>query len=203
MTSRPMQAEMAAPSPGSRRPGPGLRVLRGAALSERELFDMVYRQMRSLTAGRERDLDDLVQDAMEQAICSISSFEGRSKLSTWTFQICYRTLLKRRRWYSRWLKRFSLSVTGDLPELLDHEVNAHTRLEEAERANKLHAALKKLSEKKRVVVVLHDFEGLKSEEIVEVTGAKLGTVRSRLRDGRRELLDLLSDDASFGAEVSL
>ncbi len=164
---------------------------------ERQVFELVYRQMRALTAGKDRDLDDLVQDAMEQAWLSLSRFEGRSKLSTWTFQICYRTLLKRRRWYARWLKRFSLTATGELPEGHDEEPSTHAQLERHERAHRLREALDQLSPKKRAVVILHDLEGLRSEEIAEVVGAKLGTVRSRLRDGRKELTSLLETDPMF------
>jgi RNA polymerase sigma-70 factor (ECF subfamily) len=168
--------------------------------TERQLFDLVYRQMRSLTAGRDAELDDLVQDAMEQAWTSLGRFEGRAKLSTWTFQICYRTLLKRRRWYGRWLKRFTLTTTGELPDAPQSGLGAHTQVEASERAQRLRQALSHLAPKKRAVVVLHDLEGLRSEEIVDVVGTKLGTVRSRLRDGRRELLELLREDPLFSSQ---
>lgn len=171
-----------------------------AAPLEEQVFTLVYRQMRSLAAGRERDLDDLVQDAMEQALRALPSFEGRSKLSTWTFQVCYRTLLKRRRAYARWLKRFNLTASGELPEpAVGQQPDAP---EQRERIVRLRAALAQLNVKKRAVVTLHDLEGLTSEEIAEVVGAKLGTVRSRLRDGRRELLLLLQADPFFGDETS-
>jgi hypothetical protein len=42
---------------------------------------------------------------------------------------------------------------------------------------------------------------LASEEIAEIIEVKLGTVRSRLRDGRKELLALLQDDPYFGEEA--
>ncbi len=169
---------------------------------EEQIFSLVYRQMRSLVGGRERDFDDLVQDAMEQALRSLPAFEGRSKFSTWTYQICYRTVLKRRRWYGRWLKRFTLTREGQLPDQADAEPSARHSMETTERAARLRGALSQLSPKKRVVVVLHDLEGLPSEEISEVLSVKLGTVRSRLRDGRRELLSLLQDDPYFGEELA-
>lgn len=191
MTSRPARAREASGS----QDGSPVQV----PLEER-VFSLVYRQMRSLAGGRERDLDDLVQDAMEQALKSLPSFEGRSKLSTWTFQVCYRTLLKRRRSYARWLKRFSFTSSGELPEPPWHD-DAQP-VERRERAARLHSALDKLGTKKRAVVTLHDLEGLSSEEIVEIVGAKLGTVRSRLRDGRKELLAALEEDAFFGKRGS-
>jgi RNA polymerase sigma-70 factor (ECF subfamily) len=177
--------------------------------AEAELFALVYRQIRSLVGGRERDFDDLVQDSMEQILLAQAAFQGRSKVSTWTYQICYRTVLKRRRWYGRWLRRFTLTHDGELPEasstelaqrgLAEAGIWERTR-EEAERATRLWAALQQLSAKKRVVVVLHDLESLPCEEIAEIIEQKLGTVRSRLRDGRRELLTLLMGDPIFEDE---
>lgn len=169
---------------------------------EEQLFDLVYRQMRALVGGREREFDDLVQDAMEQALRSLPAFERRSKLSTWTYQICYRTVLKRRRWYGRWLKRFTLTHEGNLPDTPSATPAPGHPIENAQRSERLWRALSQLSGKKRVVVVLHDMEGLASEEIAEVIGVKLGTVRSRLRDGRKELLAVLKDDPFFGEEVA-
>lgn len=169
---------------------------------EEQLFDLVYRQMRALVGGREREFDDLVQDAMEQALRSLPAFERRSKLSTWTYQICYRAVLKRRRWYGRWLKRFTLTHEGHLPETPSATPAPGQAVESAERSERLWRALNQLSDKKRVVVVLHDMEGLGSEDISEVIGVKLGTVRSRLRDGRKELLALLTNDPFFGEEVA-
>ncbi|HEX2730285.1 MAG TPA: RNA polymerase sigma factor [Polyangiaceae bacterium] len=184
------------------------RAVSEAVLDDQPLFQLVYRQMRSLVALTDRDFDDLVQDAMEQALLARASFEGRSKFSTWTFQICYRTVLKRRRWYARWLKRFSLTHDGELPE-----VNAHNRSSSEspselpsqlrEQNQRLWAAIERLSPKRRVVVVLHDLEELPCEEIAEVISVKLGTVRSRLRDGRRDLLDLLAQDPFFGERVEV
>jgi RNA polymerase sigma-70 factor (ECF subfamily) len=187
MTSRP--ADPSQPSAGSRVELP----------LEEQIFKLVYRQMRSLAAGRERDLDDLVQDAMEQALRSLPSFQGRSKLSTWTFQVCYWTLLKKRRSWTRWLKRFSFSPSGELPE--PPVVQQEPALRH-ERIARLHGALQTLGTKKRVVVMLHDLEGHSSEEIADLVGAKIGTVRSRLRDGRRELLAVLRQDPVFGESPS-
>jgi RNA polymerase sigma-70 factor (ECF subfamily) len=175
-----------------------------AAPDEDGLFELVYRQMRSLANSRDPDFDDLVQDAVEQALRARSQFAGRSKFSTFTYQICHRTVLRRRRWYARWLKRFTLSQSGDLPEAppaMQEDAPPTAARETLERAGRLQHALSRLPAKKRVVVVLHDLEGLPCEEIAVIVEAKLGTVRSRLRDGRRELLELLSSDPYFGEEV--
>ncbi|HZO13224.1 MAG TPA: RNA polymerase sigma factor [Polyangiaceae bacterium] len=159
-----------------------------------QLFPIMYRQMRALSAGRGRELDELVQIAAEQALRSFARFRGECQLATWTYRICYRTLLKHDRTARRWRARFELGS----PEQADAHPSAAERLEEAERASRLRAALAQVSAKRRVVVVLHDLEEHSVSDIAEIVGAREGTVRSRLRDGRRQLAKLLVDDPYFG-----
>jgi RNA polymerase sigma-70 factor, ECF subfamily len=166
-----------------------------------EVFHLVYRQMHAL-AGRSRDLDDLVQTAAEQAFRSLSSFEGRSAPSTWTYRICYHTLLKRRRFYQRWLRRFVLTDdAGNERAVVEPEQDGGQLLERRERIRRLRAALERVSPKRRAVVVLHDLEELEIPEIAAIVGAKELTVRSRLRDGRKQLAAELHGDPYFGSEA--
>jgi RNA polymerase sigma factor (sigma-70 family) len=74
-------------------------------------------------------------------------------------------------------------------------------LEEHERAARLHRALDRLSAKRRAVVVMRDLEGLGIAEIAEVVESNEATVRSRLRDARKELSRLLERDPYFGADA--
>ena len=71
-------------------------------------------------------------------------------------------------------------------------------LEARARARQLHLGLAKLSEKLRTAVVLHDLEELEVSEIATIVGCGELTVRSRLRDGRKQLARLLQAEA--GAE---
>lgn len=150
-------------------------------------------------AGRSApDLDDLVQQAAEQVFRSRSSFEGRSELLTWVYAVCYRVLLKQRRWYRRWSVRFRLEQEGD-PELRNEELPSG-EWERRERATRLQAALDCLSERHRAVVVLHDLEELGVAEIAKIVGCNELTVRSRLRDGRKRLRGLLGADETQSME---
>jgi RNA polymerase sigma-70 factor (ECF subfamily) len=164
-----------------------------------ELFGLIYRQMRAL-AGR-RDVDELAQAAAEQAVRALPSFEGRSKLSTWTYRICYLTLRKHERWTRRWLRRFTLTQDGELPEPAAESSQADAPLLREERLRRLSAALDQVSSKRRTVVLLHDLEGLSVDEIAEIVGANARAVRSRLRDGRRALGEILKSDPYFGVEA--
>lgn len=162
-----------------------------------DLLRILYRQVRSL-AGPRRDLDDLVQMAAERALKSLHRFEGRSALSTWTYGIAYRTVLDYDRWFRRWTRRFSLSDGAD-DTATDFDSERATL--ELSRARRLHEALSKLPPAKRAVVVLHDLEGMELKQVARVVGTNERTVRSRLRDARKKLGDLLSQDPLFDAEV--
>ncbi len=163
------------------------------------VFALVYAQMRAL-AGR-RDVDELAQVAVEQAIRALPGFAGRSKLSTWTFRICHLTVLKHDRWYRRWLRRFTLTDDGELPERGGAGALDDARLIEIERARRLRVALDELSARRRAVLVLHDLEGLSVDEVAEIVGARPVAVRSRLRDARAALADTLAADPYFGDEA--
>jgi RNA polymerase sigma-70 factor (ECF subfamily) len=152
---------------------------------------MLYRQVAAL-AGRRPDLDDIVQNAAERVLRSLPRFEGRASLSTWTYGIAYRTLIDHDRWHRRWARRWATTP-------VDPASPADTGLafEQMQRALRLRAALDQLSPKKRAVVVLYEFEGLELKDIALVVGANERTVRSRLRDARLKLGELLRRDPLF------
>lgn len=161
------------------------------------VFPLVYRMMHSL-AGPSRDLDDLVQTANEQVLRSLPSFEGRSRFSTWVYRICYLTMLKESRWHRRWLRRFTLTDDGEVPERTGGETSADVVLRR-ERERRLRAAIDRLSPKKRAALVMRELQEMEIDEIATIVGANALTVRSRIRDGRNELAALLAQDPYFGA----
>jgi RNA polymerase sigma-70 factor (ECF subfamily) len=154
--------------------------------------------MRKLV-GHSSDYEDLVQSAAEHALRDLPGFEGRSSLSTWVFRVCYTTLLGERRWYRRWLRRFTLAESSEPSDAPDASaVNAAESLLQRERQQRLTQAVERLTPKLRAVVTLHDLQGMSVEAIAEIVDANVLTVRSRLRDGRRDLSRRLAKDAYFG-----
>ena len=150
--------------------------------------------MRALLGGNAADLDDLVQIAAEQVFRSLGAFDGRSELLTWVYSICYRVLLRQRRWYRRWQLRFTL---GEVEPVASEAPLASGMLEVSERVQALRAALACMTDKYRAVVVLHDLEELEIKAIAVIVGAGELTVRSRLRDGRKQLRKLLEAQAAL------
>jgi RNA polymerase sigma-70 factor (ECF subfamily) len=170
-----------------------------AAAAAGDVFELVYRQMRKL-AGPRDDVEELAQVAAEQALRSLPSFEGRSRLATWIFRICYLTVKKHDRWYRRWLRRFTLTTDGELPERTT-ESDVDEDFARSERLRRLRAALERISEKQRIAVLLHDLEELPIEDVAEVVGATPAAARSRLRDGRKALAKILETDPYFGDDA--
>ena len=158
-------------------------------LTERQLYEAVHARMRALAGPTADDLDDLIQSAAEQVFRSIERFDGRCALRTWIFAVCYRVLLGHRRWYRRWRLRFTRLDPDD--DVAEEAATPSDLLEARAGARQLHRALAALSDKYRAVVVLHDLEELKVSEIAPIVSASELTVRSRLRDGRKQLTKLL------------
>ncbi len=173
----------------------GAGAVAAAEVNTHELLALLYRQLRRL-AGPRSDLDDIVQAAAERALKSLPRFEGRAQLSTWTYGVAYRTLLDHDRWYARFKRRYIHAEdveTAEQPTPVDSEA----LLIEVERARRLYVALDQLPQAKRAVLILHDLEGLPASEVATVVGVNEGTVRSRLRDGRAKLVQLLARDPLF------
>lgn len=166
-----------------------------------ELLALVYRQMRSLT-GPGQELDDLVQAAAERALKALPGFQGRCALSTFTYGIVYRTLIDHQRWYRRFQRRFSQATReDDDADEPSFPRSSESDLRELERARRLYAALDELPGEKRATLVLHDLEGLDVAQVATISSANERTVRSRLRDARKKLAELLLRDPLFDPEA--
>lgn len=157
----------------------------------------VYATLYNMTSNHE-DAADLAQEAFVKAFQALKSFKGDSSFFTWVYRIAVnRTLnfLKSRKNRNHMsLNDLDIQVEHDteLVSLISHQTPrreaALTELQE-----KLNAAMMELSEPHRLVVTLHDVQGLAHEEIAQIMECNVGTVRSRLFYARRQLQGLLSD----------
>ncbi|MEZ4225156.1 MAG: RNA polymerase sigma factor [Polyangiaceae bacterium] len=201
MAEEGMLAPVAATDAAGRAPSAAEPSCAAAAVhpASAELLSLLYRQI-AVLAGPRPELDDLVQAAAERALKAIHRFDGRCALSTWTYTIAYRTVVDADRWHVRFRKRFASTEPEQLAHLpADWDTDA--ALLQLERARRLHAALARLSPKKRAVVVLVEFEGLSMREVAQIVDANERTVRSRLRDARKKLAEELAQDPLFGGSA--
>jgi RNA polymerase sigma-70 factor (ECF subfamily) len=151
------------------------------------LYNAVYRLV-----DHPDDAADVVQDAFLNAYQSLHTFKGEAEFFTWLYRIAFNTTisLKRR-------KRANVSLDVGGPEgVIDpadssEYVRPGAAFERQEEELQLQTALTRLSHEHREVLVLKDIEGMKYEQIAQILGVPVGTIRSRLHRARLELRELL------------
>src|SRR5450631_1838320 len=159
--------------------------------------ERIYATVYHMTSNHE-DANDLAQDSFIKAFQALKSFKGGSSFYTWLHRIAVNKTInflnqrKNRVHMSLNDADFNTEHNPDLVALIsDKTPRRDAGLKEL--SEKLNAALLKLSEPHRLVVVLHDVQGLSHEEVAEVMECNIGTVRSRLFYARQQLQSLLTD----------
>jgi RNA polymerase sigma-70 factor (ECF subfamily) len=158
------------------------------------LFNLVYRFL-----GDYQEADECAQEIFIKVFKSIKTFRFESTFSTWLFRIAVNTCKNRIKSSGyRWKKR---TVSIENPEgpnsgnpFLEFANNAPTpmaTLEKKERWMRIQKAVNALPEEQNRVVVLRDIQGLSYQEISDITGLNLGTVKSKLARARLALRDML------------
>lgn len=146
-----------------------------------EYSDMVYRLAFARTQNR-FDAEDIYQDVFMKLFSKERTFESEEHKKAWLIKTTVNmsvNLLK-----SAW-RRYTVCENENLPVRKNAENNPQRE--------KLINALKSLSEKYRVVLYLHYYEGLSTEKIAEITGASPTAVRSQLMRGRQKIKRMIED----------
>jgi RNA polymerase sigma-70 factor (ECF subfamily) len=163
----------------------------------RRFQERVYATVYHMTANHE-DANDLVQEAFLKAYRALKSFKGDSSFFTWVYRIAVNktiNFLKQRKNRSGMSLNdvdFNAEHDPDLVALVS-EKTPRRELGLIELQEKLNAGMQKLSEIHRLVVTLHDVQGLSHEEISKIMDCNTGTVRSRLFYARQQLQGYLAD----------
>jgi len=167
-------------------------------------MDAVYRFALRL-AGGEDEANDLVQDTFLRAWKAWHQYEVGTNAKSWLFTICRNLFLRRvergkrhRSTVDEQAPRASTSIGGDIVNPLwsatsknDPEGSFFDSIVDDE----VIRAIEELPEEYRTAVVMSDVEGLPYAEIAEATGVPVGTVKSRLFRGRRQLQKALYEFA--------
>ena len=140
---------------------------------------------------------DATQEAFISAFRKLHQFKG-DHFKPWLMRIvtnaCYDELRRRQRRPAGSLED-TLEVTSGADDLYLHTPQENP--EQAAQRNELNTAIQDcindLPDEQRVVAVLADVEGYPYQEIAEITGMQLGTVKSRLSRARNRLRDCLQD----------
>jgi len=163
----------------------------------RRYQERIYATIYHMTSNHE-DANDLAQETFIKAFQALRTFKGGSSFYTWVYRIAVNktiNFLKQRKNRTHMsLNDLDFNAEHD-PDLVSLVSDKTPRREVnlAELQEKLNAAMQKLSEPHRMVVTLHDVQGLPHDEIAEIMGCNIGTVRSRLFYARQQLQAYLSD----------
>lgn len=163
-------------------------------------FDRLYRLAYRLTGNR-HDAEDLFQDVLVRAFDKLEVIASLDDPGSWLGRVMYNRFVDgtRQRARRRLVVVADGEMAGDGVEGLPGPVSAELDAARVESLRSLHAALGKLSEEHRIVVILHDTEGYKIHEIEELTGIPAGTVKSRLHRARARLREMLKKDGTEAA----
>jgi RNA polymerase sigma-70 factor, ECF subfamily len=179
-----------------------------AAAGDTSAFRRIYERHRQDVArlvyrmiGPRSDLEDVVQEVFVQVYKSLKDFRGQSKLSTWLHRVTVNVVLMHRR------AAKSRPVFAEEPPaeaaVLSLDILPDEDAERRERMRAFARLLERLADKKRIVFVLHELEGIAPGEIATIVGAPVLTVRTRLFYARREIEAMLPEEPSLaGIELT-
>ncbi len=163
----------------------------------RRYQERIYSTVYHMTSNHE-DAVDLAQETFIKGFQALKSFKGDSSFYTWVYRIAVNktiNFLKSRK------NKTHLSL-NDLDFHAEHDPDLVALISDrtprrdvglAELQEKLNGAMQKLSPSHRLVVTLHDIQGLPHEDIARIMDCNVGTVRSRLFYARQQLQAHLSD----------
>jgi RNA polymerase sigma-70 factor (ECF subfamily) len=157
------------------------------------VFNLCYRFM-----GDHQEAEDCAQDVFLKVYRSLKRFRFESSFYTWLYRITVNTCKNRLKSSGyRGIKNNTLMANPENDkdyrpmERGDEGKNPIVELEKMERIRLVQNAVDSLPVGQKDVVILRDIEGLSYEEIINITGYRLGTLKSKLSRARHELRERL------------
>ena len=134
------------------------------------------------------DAEDVVQDVFLVARRRLRTFEGPGKITTWLFRTTEKVVqtARRKQRLRRWL---SLSSDGDAAGIGAAGLTPSEALERRREIRDVYRVLDRLPDRQRRVLILFELEGLSTQEIGELVGARVGTVRVWLFRARARFME--------------
>lgn len=147
---------------------------------ERPIFALAYRVI-----GREEDARDVCQETFLRAFRALPGFKGQAKFSSWVYRIALNLCRD-------WMRRQRRTPTVQMPEGADPEELAAEggpaeSIEDLVARRELSAvvaeAMALLPEEQRTAIILKEYHGMTFQEIADLQGCPLSTVKTRLYQG--------------------
>jgi RNA polymerase sigma-70 factor (ECF subfamily) len=170
---------------------------------ERPIYALAYR-----TIGREEDARDVCQDTFLRAFRALNGFKGEAKFSSWLYRIALNLCRD-------WMRRQRRAPTVQMPEDVDvaelvaaqgPTESIETLVARKELGRAVATAMARLPEEQRTAIILKEYHGLTFQEIADLQGCPLSTVKTRLYQGlsviRRQLEQCGMSVADIRGEAS-
>jgi RNA polymerase sigma-70 factor (ECF subfamily) len=155
---------------------------------ERPIYALAYRQI-----GREEDARDVCQEAFLRAYRALHAFRGQSKFSSWLYRIAINLCRD-------WMRRERRTPVSQPPEDVDlmdlaaangPSESIEDRIARHDMSRAVERAMAVLPDEQRTAIILKEYHELTFQEIADLVGCPLSTVKTRLYQGlavlRREL----------------
>lgn len=165
---------------------------------QNRIFNSAYHLL-----GNKEEAEEVVQDTFVKVHQGIDHFREDASFGAWVFRIshnlCVDILRNRKKRKALqtipFISRVGEDAEGDfeagVDDVADMTLEPAQVLDLKEESAIIEASLKSLPEAQRAVLILHDLEGFQYQQIAEIIGASIGTVRSRLHYGRIKLKEML------------
>jgi RNA polymerase sigma-70 factor (ECF subfamily) len=147
---------------------------------ERPIYALAYRVI-----GREEDARDVCQETFLRAFRALPGFKGEAKFSSWVYRIALNLCRD-------WMRRQRRAPTMQMPEGVDPIEMASERgpvesietlVERRELSAVVEQAMALLPEEQRTAIILKEYHGMTFQEIADLQGCPLSTVKTRLYQG--------------------
>ncbi|UJR85410.1 Hypothetical protein I5071_74900 [Sandaracinus amylolyticus] len=158
----------------------------------RDLAPTLLAVVRAVLGVGHPDRDDALQESMMAVVDALPAFEGRSSITRYASRIALRLCLERRKRAQRYRQQVALVEEIDALAAIGEDDGEASRRREA-----LRGLLEQLPEVQAETLALRVCLGFSLEEVAEVTGAPLNTVRSRVRLARESLRHRIESDPAL------
>ena len=173
------------------------RIVRGEEGAFRELLERYGRRIFNLArrmSGNPATAEDLTQEVFLLLLRKIRQYDGRAALSTWIYRVAVNRIISE----FRRQPPATEAAEGDMAALRIASAAPTSSSTSASGSSilrlDLEAAIGRLPPGYRAVLLMHDVEGLRHQEIAEILDISVGTSKSQLHHARMQMRDLLQGE---------
>ncbi|MCS7230706.1 MAG: RNA polymerase sigma factor [Elusimicrobiota bacterium] len=146
-----------------------------------DIFNLAFLKVLDINTA-----EDIAQETIIRIFQKIDTFDFKGSFSSWVYKITYNTILK----LSQKLSAENVSIEDKEIKDVDEVKKIEENITHQQIISKLVKIISKLPEELQIVLILHDIQGKKYQEIAEILDINIGTVKSRLFNARKTLKQL-------------